>query len=164
MDWSTVIMKVIFGIIAALSANQFDVQSVNHELHCLQKNVYFEARNQSFEGMRAVATVTLNRYAQDGFPNKICEVVHEKTKGNVYQFSWVAKSKPNDMLTVYRNNVEWAAWIAAGEASLVTLFFGGLPEVGDAQYFHATSVNPRFHKTKLEPVTQIGDHIFYRIP
>jgi len=44
---------------------------------CLQKNAYFEARNQSDAGMVAVTHVVLNRVASDRFPDTVCEVVEQ---------------------------------------------------------------------------------------
>lgn len=162
MESIGVVMKILISIIMALSANQFDVDSLSHELHCLQQNVYFEARNQSFDGMRAVATVTLNRYAQEGFPDKICDVVFQRNKNGRYQFSWVGEKK--NLNASIRTPAEYAAWLLAGEAAVQTLFNGGLPELEDAQYFHATYVRSRFHEKNLEVVATIDDHIFYRMP
>lgn len=162
MESIGVVMKILISIIMAFSANQFDMDSLNKELHCLQKNVYFEAGNQSYDGMRAVATVTLNRYAQGGFPNKICDVVYQRNKNGRYQFSWVGENK--NLQRKLRSQEEYAAWVLAGEAAIQTLFNGGLPELDDAQYFHATYVRSRYHEKNLQVVATIDDHIFYRIP
>ena len=53
------------------------------EVKCLAKNIYFEARNQSIQGMYAVADVTLNRVKDSRWPSTVCEVVkqHEEESG-----------------------------------------------------------------------------------
>ena len=47
------------------------------EIQCLAMNIYHEARNESLAGKVAVVLVTMNRVADDRFPNTICDVVHE---------------------------------------------------------------------------------------
>src|SRR4051812_43989919 len=51
------------------------------ELRCMIQNIYFEARNQSIEGMWAVAEVVRNRMHLED--KTACQVIHE-----FKQFSW----------------------------------------------------------------------------
>ncbi|MEK9700053.1 MAG: cell wall hydrolase, partial [Candidatus Poseidoniales archaeon] len=60
--------EVIFSLVVAMSPA---------DTLCLQKNAYFEARNQSDAGMMAVTHVVLNRVHSDRFPNTVCEVVEQ---------------------------------------------------------------------------------------
>ena len=46
-------------------------------LMCLALNAYWEARNQSYEGMIAVNQVVMNRVESDLYPNRICKVVFQ---------------------------------------------------------------------------------------
>ena len=55
----------------------FTVNIDPNEKHCLAQNIYFEAGNQSLEGMAAVADVTINRKDNASYPNTICEVVYQ---------------------------------------------------------------------------------------
>lgn len=51
-------------------------------------NIYFEARNESLEGMMAVVAVTLNRVDNPNYPNTVHEVVWARK-----QFSWTHDGK-----------------------------------------------------------------------
>lgn len=123
--------------------------------YCLQQNIYFEARNQSELGQRAVAWVTLNRVDDSRYPDTICDVVWQKS-----QFSWTRDGKsdaPGD------NIIEQKAWAHAGEVMESVLFKyyqdkNGI--VGDAVMFHADYVDP-FWKSSYVEVATIDDHIFY---
>ena len=44
---------------------------------CLALNIYFEARNQSFEGQVAVAQVVFNRVADHRYPDNVCDVIYQ---------------------------------------------------------------------------------------
>src|SRR5690606_18896733 len=51
--------------------------ALEKEQRCLALAMYFEARSEGPEGMRAVGSVVLNRVESDQFPPTPCEVVHE---------------------------------------------------------------------------------------
>ena len=46
-------------------------------LMCLALNAYWEARNQSYEGMVAVNQVVMNRVDSDLYTNDDCEVIFQ---------------------------------------------------------------------------------------
>lgn len=48
------------------------------EMLCVALAVYFEARGESLEGQRAVASVVWNRRNDERWPNHTCEVVAQK--------------------------------------------------------------------------------------
>ena len=48
------------------------------EMICVALAVYFEARGESLEGQRAVASVVWNRRNDERWPNHTCEVVAQK--------------------------------------------------------------------------------------
>ena len=54
-----------------------DFHQQSKDMACLTEVVYFEALNQSKEGMKAVLTVVLNRKQARGFPSSICGVVQQ---------------------------------------------------------------------------------------
>ena len=66
-----------------------DFHHQNKDLSCLNEVLYFEALNQSKEGMKAVLTVVLNRKQAKGFPSSICGVVQQAN-----QFSYRNAVKP----------------------------------------------------------------------
>lgn len=116
------------------------------EMRCLQKNIYFEARGEGVEGMKAVAAVTMNRVKSPRFkPKTVCGIVHERN-----QFSWVAAglSRITDPV----------AWKRAGEIALIALGGNMTHKVSNALFFHNKSVGG-WNKKR---VTVVGNHVFYR--
>ena len=126
------------------------------QLECLAMNIYKEAGYEPFEGKVAVAQVTLYRVADSDFPNDICGVVYQKSKGTkvVCQFSWycdrVHKTRPvGDK--AYKESYEVAKKVLLENFKLDTL--------KEALYYHADYINPKWNKTK---VGKFGVHIFYK--
>lgn len=89
-------MRIMFWAIVALVALQVPkaFAAPNCEEHmdddriALACNIYWEARTETIEGMRAVIAVTMNRVASDKFPNTVHEVVWQRR-----QFSWTHDGK-----------------------------------------------------------------------
>ena len=54
-----------------------DFHQQNKDMACMNEVMFFESRNQSKEGMKAVLTVVLNRKQARGFPSSICGVVQQ---------------------------------------------------------------------------------------
>jgi N-acetylmuramoyl-L-alanine amidase len=137
-------------------ANSID-QAHKTQLECLARNIYHEARGESFEGQVAVAQVTLNRAENSNFPADICKVVHQKT--TVYekvfcQFSWYCNPAIRYRtvnMPVYNNAMEVAKKV----------FVEGyrLASVMDALYFHGDHMNPGWNRKR---VAKIGRHVFYK--
>lgn len=153
-------MKSVF--LAALAAFTCFFSStasagLEKEIECLARNIYFEARGESFIGKMAVAQVSINRSKDQRFPNTICSVVKQTTNKNgrvVCQFSWYCTNKryvkiPPDS----RQYLESEAI-----ARLVLVMGIRIPSFNDALYFHAKHVNPNWGKTH---VATVGNHIFY---
>lgn len=67
---------------------------------CLAANVFFEARDQDYDGRLAVMEVTQIRMDDHRYPDTICEVVHQP-----YAFSWTQDGASNDPRT-YRNSAD----------------------------------------------------------
>ena len=129
-------------------------RSLQKELVCLARNIYFESASEPYRGKVAVAQVTLNRVNSGKFPDSICGVVHQKTRldsRTICQFSWVCEGNLrirapqlyNESMTVARR---------------VLLEGFRLPELKHAMFFHASYIQPNW---KRRPVAKIGGHIFY---
>jgi spore germination cell wall hydrolase CwlJ-like protein len=114
---------------------------------CLALNVYFEARNQDTDGQILVAEVTMNRVADDRFPDEICAVVWQNKA-----FSWTHDGKSD-----VPKNIE--AWLKAQIVSYEVLL-NGCDFCNGATHYHALSVNP-YWSDKLTPVGTWGGHKFY---
>lgn len=123
------------------------------EIDCLAQNIYREAGIEEQNGMVAVALVTMNRVKTEGFPETVCKVVNQKTKGTC-QFSWkcIAKlPKINEDLYTYSRSI--AIKIFLNHDIIDDITQGAL-------FYHADYVKPKWKK--LEVTTKIGRHIFYK--
>lgn len=128
----------------------------SEEIDCLALNVYFEARNQSLRGQKAVAWVTLNRMYTARYPDTICEVVWQPR-----QFSWT-----HDGLSDVPggNVIEDAAWEEAQQVAIDVLaadFENMQDPTRGATHYHADYVNP-YWTDSYDKVASIGEHIFYK--
>jgi spore germination cell wall hydrolase CwlJ-like protein len=130
------------------------------QLDCLARNVYYEARGESYEGQLAVALVTLNRVEHGLFPNSICGVVNERKlkKGfEVCQFSWRCESHTNPKKRVHQKHESYKAAMEA-IFEYESLTSGVITK--DVLYFHAKYVKPSWRKHK-QLLAKIDNHIFY---
>ncbi|ANT64939.1 Spore cortex-lytic enzyme precursor [Prosthecochloris sp. CIB 2401] len=121
------------------------------EAEWLARNIYHEARGESWDGMLAVGIVTLNRVNSPYFPDTIEDVVKEYK-----QFSWFWDGM------VDREN-DRDAWRMAKAAAAEVMLNPDLPiarEIGDATYYHADYVKPYWSDGK-EHVATVGRHVFY---
>jgi spore germination cell wall hydrolase CwlJ-like protein len=126
------------------------------EVNCLALNVYFEARNQSINGQRAVAWVTMNRVESERYPDSICEVVWQDR-----QFSWTHDGKSD---TPGGNVIEDAAWEIAQQIAvqvLVNNFESRRDPVRGATHYHADYVDPYWAEHYAE-ITTVDNHVFYK--
>ena len=158
------------GFVTGKSAFAYSQQD---EVTCLADNMYWEARNQPIKGMIAVALVTMNRVADDRYPDTVCQVVEQgptrpswKDPSVYYpvrhrcQFSWYCDGKgdtiPTQDLDIYDVILAYAYKIYQFHGSQ------GLADFTDgATHYHADYVRPAWAETKT-PTTKIGAHIFYR--
>ena len=128
---------------------------------CLARAIYWEARNQSFQGMVAVGLVVMNRVHDGQFANTPCEVVYQGC-----QFSWVcSKRKKMNPANVGNDNDKQAWAIAISLANELLLMNDKFNDITNgAIYFHAYYVNPHWSRwKKIEKTVRIDDHIFYRV-
>lgn len=121
--------------------------SVDADLVCLAKIVRHEAANQSMNGQLAVAQLVMNRVESPLFPNSICGVAHQR--GQFFNTNAYNPSRSD------------RRWDNAMEVALDARNGISDPVVGEAVFYHAAYVTPRFHRSRPR-VTQIEDHIFYR--
>lgn len=128
--------------------NDLDVK----QIRCLADNIYHEAKGEPHDGKLAVALVTMNRTAAKGFPETVCGVVYEKTRG-FCQFSWVCRNLfPNRDSDLYRQIYLLAENTYLNYSKSVTDI------TKRSLYFHAVHVNPGWN---LRRTVTIGRHVFY---
>lgn len=120
------------------------------DMKCLVENVYQEAASESAEGKIAVALVTINRMLHMKYPGTICAVVYQPG-----QFTWTFTNKIGVDKRVYeetRRLVEYTVY----------MYDNIEPEMTNgAIFYHANYVSPSW-KNKLQKVTTIGRHVFYK--
>jgi len=149
------------------------------QMHCLAKNIYFEARGESRTGKIAVANVTLNRVDDPRFPNTICNVVHQAVYStwwkenhnrlvpvkNRCQFTWYCDGKSDSLfLTDEYGNIIKAnmyAWHESIELAKLAIE-GRLQDVtnGATHYFNPRLADPYWQHAFVQ-TAQIDNHTFF---
>ena len=122
---------------------------------CLAMNIYFEARNEPYEGKVAVSHVVLNRVASSRFPSSICGVIREggQKKKHACQFSWFC----DGLEDIPKNRRAWKESV-----SIAKKVYDGKtkdPSRG-AMWYHADYVSPDW-RNDYPRLAKIGTHIFY---
>ncbi len=142
---------VVFLSLPATAETKLD-----SEVYCLALNIYFEARNESEEGKRAVGHVVMNRVAHPRFPKSVCKVVRQggEIRRNRCQFSWWCDGRSDRP----RNREAWSESVHL--AYQVYVGHSVDPTRG-ALWYHADYVKPSWGKV-FKPVRKIGQHIFYQ--
>jgi len=127
----------------------------SRDLDCLTQAVYYEARGEGRDGMKAVAQVVLNRARHPAFPKSVCGVVFQgANRSTGCQFSFTCNG-------AMRGRVNTAAWNRARTIATSALSGEVFGAVGNATHFHTTGVSPQW-RNSLVRVSQVGDHLFYR--
>lgn len=142
-------------MIAAMVAITSQAHADEH-LQCLQRNIYWEARNQSILGQTLVARTTLNRVYDPRWPDTICAVVYQP-----YQFSWTLNPNKKWSGPVRGEKTEWELAGLIAKQTLVDLALDVKDPSQGATYFHAQYVQPSWANQKTQTVHH-GAHIFYK--
>lgn len=123
------------------------------DFDCLQKNIYFEARNQNSLGMAMIAVVTLQRTKMPEYPSTICGVVYQR-----WQFSWTAQKHKVNM----KNATEAQAWHQSEHIARQVLTNANMLDYiyKDVAYYHKTTIHPKW-ANKMQREFVLQDHIFY---
>jgi len=113
---------------------------------CMALNIYNEARGEPLHGQYAVAHVTMNRVADQRWPDTVCAVVYQPA-----QFSWTL-----ERFTI-RDSLALDLAIEIAEDVLD----GDYPSpIECADHYHNHTVRPTWTRNmRIEAV--IGNHIFY---
>jgi spore germination cell wall hydrolase CwlJ-like protein len=135
-----------------ITEEQNIVSNFQQQVHCLAKNIYYEAGSEPYEGKLAVAQVTMNRTRHPSFPKTVCGVVYQQVNG-IYQFSWVGeKNYP------IRSKTAWDDCVAIASKALTNHKIHDTIYKTKSMYFHNTSVKTGWN---LKYVAKIGNHLFY---
>jgi len=128
------------------------------DIRCLAMNIYHEARGEPLKGKYAVAAVSLNRAAARRFPSEVCDVVYQRNYSRRYKRYISAFSWTNDKITDVPENS--SSWLEAVKIAKQVYNREVVSEVGNALFFHADYVTPKWAKEKKR-IVKIGRHIFY---
>lgn len=123
---------------------------------CLAKAVYFEARGEDEVSQRAVADVVINRVEHPDFPDSVCEVIQDGGEKPPCQFSWWCDGKSDDP-------TEPEAWEQAQSVAQEVIQEPEKDVTDGAVFFHSAGQTPAWGD-EMEPVGQIGSHMYYRAP
>jgi hypothetical protein len=140
---------------AEVAALGLSTAELRQEVDCLALNIYFEARNEPYEGQIAVAHVVLNRVSDPRFPETACEVIRQggARERHRCQFSWWCDGLSDRP----KNNAKWATSKALAEA----VYWGRSTDpTAGALWYHADYVSPYWGRV-FRRYRQIGRHIFY---
>ncbi len=132
------------------------------DVDTLARTIWGEARGEGYEGMKAVANVVLNRYAQAQkstakarqFGSTIHEICTKK-----YQFSAWLVNDPNyaKLVTVTRADPQFNTAYQIAQDALA----GRITDnTRGADHYHTTAITASWSRGK-QPVKQIGSHLFY---
>lgn len=143
---------------AATKAKPKTFSPATHDVECVAKTMYFEARGEGDTGMLAVGNVIKNRMLDGRFPNTACAVVKQGRYVDgepvlyACQFHWVCDGQPERIAEshAYKRAVALARHVLTGEAPSV---------VGKSLFFHAANVKPAWKNYKFH--TRVGNHLFY---
>jgi spore germination cell wall hydrolase CwlJ-like protein len=113
---------------------------------CLAQNLYFEAANEPYEALAAVAATVFNRMNSNVYPASVCGVVYQP-----YQYSW----------TLDRDN--WGKRPPSVFMTLAKEFIRSrdiLTKEYPVTHFHRVDIQPVWSHT-LAYVITLGQHKFY---
>lgn len=124
---------------------------------CLAAAAWYESGDDP-TGQRAVIQTVLNRVRHPAFPKSVCGVVFQGSQlPTGCQFTFTCDGS----LAARRPSAR--AWEAARAIALRALDGFVDQSVGAATHYHADYVSPWWSE-KLERLTAVGPHIFYRWP
>jgi spore germination cell wall hydrolase CwlJ-like protein len=128
-----------------------------HQRNCLAQAIYYEARGETQQGQVAVGEVVMNRVRSGLYPNSVCGVVYQGSALKIgCQFTFTCDGS---MAALPRGR----AWVQAEQLASAIMLGYTRPITQHATHYHTTAVNPMWSDTLVE-TTQIGSHIFYRMP
>lgn len=155
--------KAIIAVaILFASASFYSIQApVLSSVSCHAANIFYEARGETQEGMKAIAAVVINRKNSGKYSSTDCEVIFQKN-----QFSWTHQQKFKDIQKVLQGDIsdlnqkDRQAYLQA--RLIAQKAVKGRLEVlpKGALWYHATYAKPRW-SSKMKLVKTIGRHVFY---
>ncbi len=137
---------------------QGTVQSIKHsEKECYLEAIWYESRNQGYQGMHKVAEVINNRTKSGLYPASACEVV-KQDKQFSYRNDWnIPVGSTRIPYKPSEHQAYMQALLIAEKASKGDLK-PSMPS--DVLWYAKTGIKNRWIKT-MQKVQQYKDHVFY---
>lgn len=129
-------------------------EPVGEARRCLALSMYWEARNEGREGMRAIGSVVLNRVEHADFPGTPCEVVFDGGETPPCQFSWWCDGRSDTPR-------ESEPWETALELAGEMLEERREDPTDGALFFHAADIAVPWRVERTRTVRILG-HVYYR--
>lgn len=126
----------------------------DRQMRCLRQALWFEARGEPEEGVRAVATVIINRVQSKKYPDNFCRVIHQRM-----QFSYTHQFKSHE---IRPKKVEYSTLALIDKVVMEVYtgdFVAALPP--SVMWYHTTKVNPSWSNRKKQ-VALISNHRFFK--
>jgi hypothetical protein len=123
---------------------------------CLSNAIYFEARDQPYQGQVAVAQVVMNRVFSGVYPHDVCGVIYQNANRHLAcQFTFACDGKRK----VINERAEWARARRIAKDTLDGVLY--VQAVGTATHYHANYVHPNWVR-EMKRFAREGEHLFYR--
>lgn len=123
------------------------------QMACLSEALYYEARGEGYDGLRAVAAVIHNRAVHSRWEDDYCSVLEEP-----HQFSYLGNNAAGSMPMTDNDSVEKINNIVEDFMETVD----NTPVMENVLYFHNSSMTPSdWNFDLLRRVKIIGNHVFY---
>ena len=149
-----------------LEAEDVLVQLDPKEFACMQKNIFYEARNEKSDAaFAAVGYSVIQRMENKHYPSTACGVVEQKkfvSRKNrwVCMYSWFCDGKSD--VPDLSNPIERKAWERSGEIAALVMKKEIDNPIPNATMYHATYIKPKWDYSKLVYVATVGTHIYYQ--
>ena len=150
---NTIVAALLSGLVG-FSAYAEECTPKEQE-YFLALTIYHEARGEDLDSQQLVGEVVLNRIESVSYPDTVCEVVLQKNKNGVPQFSFINKS---DLKPKEKEAWETAEILAEDLLSGEIEYFDN----GATHFINPNGVSkmPGWTK-KFKMVGKHGKHIFY---
>lgn len=137
-------------------------------IECIAKNIYYEARSESYAGQLSVGMVVLNRVNDSRFPDTVCGVVYQgkmsnhatptKYRKGVCQFSWVCDGVADKP----KNKAIWEQSLKTAKV-VYRMYKQGFDITNGATHYHAVYVNPKWSTSgEMRRTGKVDSHVFYK--
>lgn len=136
--------------IASLISVPQRVRLSNRELDCLSRNIYHEAKYESYVGKVAIAHVTFNRLTEGKWGDSFCKVIYARK-----QFSWTLIKEKVKEVPVGRR------WEESKRAARDFSNGTRVAYLLDSDHYHADYIPTPQWAFSMEREIKIGKHIFY---